>query len=115
MSPTKPSQKPPNSLGRHGKLFWKSVTEVYVISDGHHLKLLEHAALCIDRAVAAREAIAKEGITCKNRFGELREHPAMNTERQAMQVHRQLIRELGLDVEPASVTRGPSRPGTRRS
>ena len=54
-----------------------------------------------------REAIAKEGIVCKNRFGEVREHPACNTERQAMQVFRQTVREMGLDVEPASVTRGP--------
>jgi len=112
MSPKSTAILPPESLGKAGKRFWKQTVEAYELADAHHLRLLENAALCLDRAVSARERIDAEGVTTTNRFGELREHPACNTERQAMQVFRQTVRELGLDVEPAPM-RGPGRPGAR--
>lgn len=111
--PKSPTPKAPATLGTVGKQFWNNVVADYDLQDGHHLRLLENACLCLDRATAAGREIRKHGITTKNRFGELRENPAVNTERQSMQVFRQTIRELGLDVDPASAMRGPSRAGTR--
>jgi P27 family predicted phage terminase small subunit len=115
MAPAKSTTKPPKSLGKTGRKFWESVLAAYALEDEHHCRLLENAALCLDRAAAAREQIKKDGITCTNRFGELREHPAANTERQSMTLFRQHVRELGLDLTDGPVeVRGPRRPGTRQ-
>lgn len=100
MAPKNAPVPPPESLGKAGKRFWKSTLETYAMTDAHHLRLLENAGLCLDRATAAQAVIALEGITCHNSRGEVREHPAVNTERQSFQVFRQTVRELGLDVEP---------------
>jgi P27 family predicted phage terminase small subunit len=113
MSPTKPTSKAPTSLAKSGRKFWESTMSTYGIEDAHHLALLTNACRCLDRAEEARLAIAKDGITIKNRFDEIREHPACNTERQSMSIFRQTVRELGLDIEPASAARGPRRPGSR--
>ncbi len=111
---TRADPKPPTSLGKAGREFWRSVLAAYVLEEGHHLRLLENAALCLDRAAAARVQLATDGIVTKNRFGEVVAHPAANIERQSMTLFRQNLRELGLDVDgsPAEL-RGPRRPGTR--
>jgi P27 family predicted phage terminase small subunit len=106
--------KPPASLGRFGRKFWVETLGTYEILDAHHLQLLENASLCLDRAASARDAIKAEGVTVKNRFGEVVAHPAANIERQSMTVFRQNLRELGLDIEAPSEVRGPRRPGSRQ-
>lgn len=88
----------PEALGKAGKKFWKAVLGEYELSDQHHLRLLENAAMLLDRAAAAREIIATAGITTLNQRGEVKEHPAVNTERQSISLFRQCVRELGLDV-----------------
>ena len=106
--------KPPRILGKHGREFWKSVLAAYDLQDEHHLKLLEHAAVCLDRIAAAQATIAAEGITEPNRFGEAREHHALATERASMTAFKSHVRELGLDLETApAAARGPRRPGSR--
>jgi phage terminase small subunit len=110
---SKTTPKPPDGLEKRGKRFWTQTLETYVIDDPHHLRLLENACRCLDRAEQARTVIAKAGILIVNRFKELRENPACNTERQAMQVFRQTIRELGLDVEQSSVRPAPKKAGAR--
>ena len=110
----KPSTpKPPAALGAVGKRFWTQVTDDYLLEDAHHLRLLENAGICLDRATAAAKEIKKHGVTTTNRFNEVKENPAANVERQYLQIFRQSVRELGLDVDPASAMRGPARPGTR--
>jgi P27 family predicted phage terminase small subunit len=114
MSPLKNTPKPPKSLGKAGRQFWQSTLDAYLLEDAHHLRLLENAAVSLDRAAAARDRIAADGVTTKNRFGEVVAHPAVNIERQSMNSFRQHIRELGLDIADGPVeVRGPRRPGTR--
>lgn len=113
MKHRKKQPNPPPSLGKCGRKFWAETLAVYDLEDAHHLRLLENAARCLDRAAEARVQIDKLGIVVNNRFGEARENPACNTERQSMQVFRQAIRELGLDLDDGPVeVRGPRRPGT---
>src|SRR4051812_31823165 len=112
MSPSKQAQTAPKTLGKHGKKLWEQTLATYDLVDAHHLRLLEAAAICLDRADAAREVIEAQGITTVNSRNEVKEHPAVGIERQAFSTFRGLIRELGLDIEPAEV-RGPRRPGTR--
>ena len=104
---------PPETLGKAGKKFWRSVLEDYVVDETHHLRLLEIAATSLDRAEAAREKIEAEGVTIANRFKEIVAHPACNIERQAMAQFRASLRELALDCEVPSEVRGPRPTGQR--
>lgn len=113
MSPKNTTIPAPDCLQKAGKRFWKQVLDVYQLEDAHHLRLLENAAICLDRASAAREAIARDGITTVNSRGEVKEHPSVGTERQAFQVFRTTVRELGLDLDLPDI-RGPRRPGSRQ-
>src|SRR5262245_12587858 len=107
----KTNPKPPAALGRAGRKFWAAVLDNYVLEAEHHFRILESAALCLYLITVAREAIAKDGITVQNRFGETVAHPACNIERQSINLFRQNVRELGLDIEGGPVeVRGPRRP-----
>lgn len=114
MTPKLP--KPPDSLRADGagEKFWLDVQNAFDVVDPHHMKLLENACIMADRAESAREAIAKDGITTLNRFGEVREHPATVVERASMTSFRQAVREMGLSIDIPEPTRGPQRPGTRK-
>jgi hypothetical protein len=116
MTSVKNNPKPPKSLGKAGRKFWEMVLATYALEDEHHFRLLENAAICLDRAGQAREAITTDGVTVKNRFKETIAHPAANIERQSMNLFRQNVRELGLDIDggPVEPNRGPRRPGTRQ-
>jgi phage terminase small subunit len=115
MTPAKrKNPSPPKSLGKQGRAFWVATTESYSLEDSHHLRLLENAGVALDRAASAREQLVRDGVTVKNRFGEIVAHPAANIERQSMNAFRQNIRELGLDLSDGPVeVRGPRRPGSR--
>lgn len=112
--PSKTAPTPPEFLGKTGRNFWFKVHGDYVLQDAHHLRLLANACRALDVIEAAREQVKADGLVVKNRFGELREHPSANTERQSMQLFRQTIRELGLDIQDGpAAPRGPARPGAR--
>jgi hypothetical protein len=85
----------------------------YVIEEGHHVALLTRACMMLGRAIQAGEIVERDGVTTVNSRGEVKEHPALAAERSCSLAFQRLVRELGLDIEPAAV-RGPSRPGTRR-
>ena len=75
------------------------------------MDLLTAACVQLDRAEQARQAIAKDGVIVMDRFQQSKEHPAVAIERKASGEFRLLSRELGLDIEPPSDTRGPRRSG----
>jgi len=108
---------PPNYLKPTGpgRAFWGKVFEVFELTDAHHLAILANCCRSLDVAETARERITKDGITVTNSRGELREHPACGTERQAMTIFRQNVRELGLDLSdgPIPEVRSPRRGGKR--
>lgn len=67
------------------------------------LSVLEVAATQWDRLSVAREAIAalKDGPFIKDRFGQLKEHPAVCIEQNSARLFLAAIRQLGLDLEPS--------------
>lgn len=72
--------------------------------EASHLLLLQGAAESWDRAQQARQLIADEGLTFKDRHGNIRPHPATQIERDAKTLFARLLRELALDVgEPEEV------------
>lgn len=109
---TKPKiPKPPKWLGPDGRAYFKKIHTDFVV-EPHQFPIVENAALQVDRAAQARAVIAVEGITTKDRFGQIRTHPSVDAERAAHLAFTRIQRELGLDVAPPP-NRGPARPGTR--
>jgi hypothetical protein len=51
--------------------------------------------------VEAREAIKKDGPYFRDRYGQLRPHPAITVERDCRIGFARLVRELGFDREEA--------------
>ena len=112
ITPMLAPDKPPKNLGKTGRNYWKTVaTEFQVPED--RADLLAAACVQLDRAAQAREAIARDGLTVRDKYDQVKIHPAVECERQAHLAFLRLQRELGLDVDVPE-TRGPRRPGTER-
>jgi phage terminase small subunit len=102
------SPRPPKHLAPATRKWWADVVNTYVL-EPHHQRLLTLAAESWDRAQQARELVAKEGLTFRDRFGCPRRHPATAIETENKIVYARMLRELDLDVDPPSEgTRPPS-------
>jgi P27 family predicted phage terminase small subunit len=101
----KPSRIPPapTHLMAKTKRWWVKVVEEYDLS-ASDLSVLEVAAVQWDRLTTARETLAKSelGALAKDRFGQLREHPAVAIEQNSTRLFLAAVRQLGLDLEPSS-------------
>lgn len=96
--------KPPSHLSKAAAVWWREIANEWKL-DPHHLKVLTAAAEAYDRMVEARKLVKKHGILIPNRFGELKQNPACNVERDSRTAFLRAVRELDLDV-----TAGPSGP-----
>ena len=92
-------KKPPKELEASGRKFWRQVTGDFDLTEFHHKELLFQASCCLDRIETAREAVEKDGKAfISDRFGQLREHPALKVEKENRILFSRLLRELGLDT-----------------
>lgn len=107
----KTAQKPPKQLSKPGRAYWHTVTTTFVLDDDG-LALLLQACTMLDRAEAAAATIAVEGLTQRDRFGQLKPHPCVEVERQSRLAFARLRRELNLS-DPPSNTKPPLPPGYR--
>lgn len=96
-------------ISNKGKKLKKSILSDFDISDRGGLEILDRAIESFCRMRAAEELIDVEGLTVVNRFGEKKEHPALNTERKARAQFLLAIKQLNLDVLPPNHRIG--RPG----
>lgn len=92
--------KPPRDLSFLAKKAWKAIFQEYQIEDAAGLQLLSEYCHALDRAEEARQKIRQEGSTFKDRFGQLRENPAVAIERGSVQTMLSCLRSLNLDIEP---------------
>ena len=92
-----------------GKKLKAEILAEFDISDRGGLEILDRAIESFCRMKAAEKIIDKEGLTVKNRFNEIREHPALNTERKSRSQFLLAIKQLNLDVLPPNHRIG--RPG----
>ena len=54
--------------------FYKQIVELYELEE-HRLRLLLLACETYDRGEQARKQIARDGLTFKTRYGEIKPHP----------------------------------------
>jgi hypothetical protein len=76
--------------------------------DDPSLLILEGALECFDRMREAQRIIAKEGPTIKDRWGQVKAHPAILVERDAKTSMLRHVKMLALDLEP--LNDAPGRP-----
>jgi P27 family predicted phage terminase small subunit len=103
----------PSHLRPETARWFRAVLDGWELQD-HHIRLLLIAAESWDRALEAREALDKEGLTFTDRFGAPHAHPAVKIERDARITFMRVLRELDLDIEPPPPPSG-RRPPTLRS
>jgi phage terminase small subunit len=104
----------PKHLSSRSKRIYKAVIDDYdLLNEPHALEVLRLALEALDRADEARAMVAQEGIVFRNRFGELRPHPAVAIERDARLAAWRGFRELSLDAGDYDEARVPRVGGSR--
>ena len=103
--------RPPRHLHPETRRWFKQVAENFEL-EPHHLHLLTLACEARDRAEAARDTLARLGVTYQDRFGQPRARPEVAIERDSRIGFSRLLRELGLD---GAADPGESRPPGLRS
>jgi len=90
----------PRHLSRDGKLLFRLVAREYEIDDPSGVRILRLACEAYDRCQAARRQIDGEGLTVKDRYGQIRPHPLLTVERDARAACLACLKALHLDLEP---------------
>lgn len=75
----------------------------FEIDDAAGLAILDSATVQLSRMLDARERIAADGPVIKDRFGQLKPHPALGIESRAGSAFRMLLRELGVCEGPEQI------------
>lgn len=104
-------ETPPKGLSTEAKRWWKRLRTEYEIEDDAGLLLLQTGLEAFDRMRLAQEAIARDGMTVRDRFGQPKPHPLLPAERDARAQMLAALRALNLDVEPLQDR--PGRPAGR--
>lgn len=73
----------PAHLGAVGRELWDRVQHDFHVEDAAGRALLMSACEARDRIEGARKAIERDGVVIRDRFGELRQHPACPVEHSA--------------------------------
>jgi hypothetical protein len=89
----------PAHLSERCKTLWRGMVRHYEL-DAAGLELLMLALEALDRCEQARETLATDGVYLKDRFGQLRAHPAVAVERDSRIAAARLFRELDLEGDP---------------
>jgi P27 family predicted phage terminase small subunit len=106
----KNSLKPPSDLSFEAKKLWKSIQAEYGIEDATGITYLDTGCRFFARMREAQATIAREGAVVKDRFDQLKPHPAAIIERDAASSMIKAFRQLNLDVEPLkTIGRPPGR------
>jgi len=98
---------PPKFLSKESKKLWKEYCSRYDF-ECHAFKILEIALSCYDRVLEARKILNSEGVTCEDRWGVVKQHPAVAIELKYERLMIDSMGKLNLDVEPLRET--PGRP-----
>lgn len=103
--------KPPKALSIEARRWWNRLQAEYELGDEAARFLLETALTAFDRMRQAQQAIAEDGMTVRDKFGQLKINPAVNAERDARSGMLMAFKSLCLDVEPLrdGVGRPPGR------
>jgi len=97
----------PPGLQAPGKRFWKKKLDEVVLSEAHDLERLRMACKCLDEISEAEETVKTEGRFIKDRWQQVKEHPACKSIRDTRIIFCRIIRELSLDLDTGEDSRPP--------
>jgi len=73
----------PKHLSAEARRLWSRLREDFVLDDEAALLLLRALCEAFDRAEKARAEVARDGATVRDRWGQIKAHPAVAIERDA--------------------------------
>jgi P27 family predicted phage terminase small subunit len=91
---------PPSHLTEEAKTLWVAINAEHAIDDKPGLLILTTACEAFDRMRQAQAAIAAQGITTRDRWGQVKNNPATVVERDSRAAMLAALRQLALDIEP---------------
>jgi len=97
---SKPKIKAPQGLSKAALSWWERLLTEYDIRVAAGAVLLEQALRSFDRAEEARRLVDKEGAVIKDRFGQTRQHPACQVERDNRAAVVKTLAAVGIDGGP---------------
>jgi P27 family predicted phage terminase small subunit len=98
----------PQHLSREAKALWRRLHEEWFIPEAGSVAILIVALESFDRCQSARRTLAADGLTIRDKFGQLKIHPLCSVARDAEAGFRAALRQIGIDKAPAE---NPPRPG----
>lgn len=105
----------PAGIGPRARRLWKNLHGSWQFS-ADELELLTLAVEAADRAHRAQEILDREGVTIRDRFAQVKEHPAVAIRTGAETSAARLLKQLALHVEAEKAVRNAAiRSGKLRS
>lgn len=88
----------PKGVSARAQRLWRDVVKDFELSSAE-LEVLRCACEALDRADAATVLVGKEGLTCTDRYGSPKPHPAVDIETRSRSLFARLVGQLGLKLE----------------
>ena len=96
----KTDRKPPKHLSSEAKREYSKIVQEYSLDDDAGLLILQTAMEALDRLRDAQAQIKRDGSSVRDRWGQLKPHPLLPTERDARSQLLAGLKALNLDLEP---------------
>ena len=96
---TKKQAKPPKVLSTEAKAIWKKIAEAWQLDDAGFI-ILQQGLEAFDRMRQAQGIIAAEGMVIKDRFDQLKQHPAFLCERDSRNAMMKAFKQLNVSDLP---------------
>jgi phage terminase small subunit len=101
------SPKAPKHLRAETRRWFEQVCKDYEL-ESHHIMILTLAAEAWDRHLQAREGLAKNGMTFKDKFKNVKPRPEIMVVRDSTNTFARMLRELKLEEAPPEPPRPPA-------
>src|SRR5512136_1953957 len=88
----------PAGLSEAGANLWRKLSTEYRVDDAHGQAELALACRAADRLEACRKRIEKDGVSVRDRWGQVKPHPLLAAERDARAAVLAALRQLSLPI-----------------
>ncbi len=105
-SPPKAAARPAKALSPEAKAWADELIEQFQIDDTAGLMLVRLACESLDSMRQAQAEIERDGMIFADRFGQLKQHPAVLVERDSRTGIQRALKSLNLDITPPNTALG---------